>query len=236
MGTHNHFVLDRGGKAFNRSAPVIKLPAGASEDDHLKLLGVLNSSTACFWLKQNSYPKGGDPVGQDGARVSQQPWSDRYEFTGTTLQDFPLPKRLPLERSRTLDTLAQQLSRHQVSALIETSTPTADLLRDAEQTQASLRGRMIAHQEELDWEVYRLYGLIDDGLTYQREVPEVALGERAFEIVLARKVAAGDEETAWFVRHGSTPITEIPAHWPPITATSSSAGSTRSGRLTRSVC
>jgi hypothetical protein len=32
--------------------------------------------------------------------------------------------------------------------------------------------------------------------------------------VLARKVAAGDEETAWFARHGSTPITEIPAHWP----------------------
>ena len=25
---------------------------------------------------------------------------------------------------------------------------------------------------------------------------------------------AGEEETAWFTRHGSTPITEIPAHWP----------------------
>ena len=24
----------------------------------------------------------------------------------------------------------------------------------------------------------------------------------------------GEEETAWFARHGSTPITEIPAHWP----------------------
>ncbi|MGN7158136.1 BREX-2 system adenine-specific DNA-methyltransferase PglX [Dietzia cercidiphylli] len=53
VATHNHFVLDRGGKVFKQSAPVIKLPVGASEDDHLRLLGVLNSSTACFWLKQN---------------------------------------------------------------------------------------------------------------------------------------------------------------------------------------
>jgi hypothetical protein len=30
VATHNHFVLDRGGKVFNRSAPVIKLPAGAT--------------------------------------------------------------------------------------------------------------------------------------------------------------------------------------------------------------
>lgn len=40
------------------------------------------------------------------------------------------------------------------------------------------------------------------------------LGERAFEIVFARRVAAGEAETQWFARHGSTPITELPAHWP----------------------
>ena len=55
VATHNHFVLDRGGKVFNRTAPVIKLPESATEDDHLALLGVLNSSTACFWLKQVSH-------------------------------------------------------------------------------------------------------------------------------------------------------------------------------------
>lgn len=52
VATHNHFVLDRGGKVFKQSAPVIKLPAEATEDEHLELLGLLNSSTACFWLKQ----------------------------------------------------------------------------------------------------------------------------------------------------------------------------------------
>ena len=37
---------------------MIKLPEEASEDDHLALLGVLNSSAACFWLKQVSHDKG----------------------------------------------------------------------------------------------------------------------------------------------------------------------------------
>ena len=62
VATHNHFVLDRGGKVFNRSAPVIKLPEGATEDDHLELLGILNSSTACFWLKQVSHDQGNGAV------------------------------------------------------------------------------------------------------------------------------------------------------------------------------
>ena len=44
--------------------------------------------------------------------------------------------------------------------------------------------------------------------------PAIRLGERAFEIVLARKIAAGEVETKWFERHGSAAITEIPAHWP----------------------
>ncbi|WP_272910824.1 BREX-2 system adenine-specific DNA-methyltransferase PglX [Arthrobacter sp. FW306-07-I] len=59
VATHNHFVLDRGGKVFKQSAPVIKLPADATEEQHLGLMAILNSSTACFWLKQVSYPKGG---------------------------------------------------------------------------------------------------------------------------------------------------------------------------------
>lgn len=44
--------------------------------------------------------------------------------------------------------------------------------------------------------------------------PPLALGERAFEIVLARRMAAGVESSTWFARHGSTPITELPRHWP----------------------
>ena len=31
---------------------------------------------------------------------------------------------------------------------------------------------------------------------------------------MARKMAAGELETTWFERHRSTPITELPDHWP----------------------
>lgn len=215
VATHNHFVLDRGGKVFNRSAPVIKLPKEATEDEHLALLGVLNSSTACFWLKQNSYPKGGDPVGDSGARVSQQPWSDRYEFTGTTLQDFPLAQTLPLARGQSLDDLAQQQSRLSPGEMSSDEVPIGSTLEDLHDGFMSLRGQLIAQQEELDWEVYRLYGLLDEDLTYAGDdLPEISLGERAFEIALARRVSAGKEATAWFERHGSAPVTEVPTHWP----------------------
>ena len=214
--THNHFVLDRGGKVFNRTAPAIKLPEGATEDDHLALLGVLNSSVACFWLKQNSYPKGGDPIGDSGARASQQPWSDRYEFTGTILQNFPLPAELPTERARSLDEAAREaLARFESATAPPSGAPTAGELAVLRSDDEATRARMIAEQEELDWDVYRSYGLLDDDLTYAgTDLPGLSLGERAFEIALARKVAAGEEDTAWFTRHGSTPIVEIPGHWP----------------------
>ena len=46
---------------------------------------------------------------------------------------------------------------------------------------------MIALQEELDWDVYSLYGLLTDTRSDCADLqrPELMLGERAFEIVLA---------------------------------------------------
>ncbi|MCM2578717.1 BREX-2 system adenine-specific DNA-methyltransferase PglX [Streptomyces meridianus] len=222
VATQNNFTLLRGSGVYNKSAPVMVLPEGAGEDEHLELLGVLNSSTACFWLKQVSYPKGGDPVGQDGARVSAEAWSDRYEFTGTKLQEFPLPERLPLALGRALDSLAQLLGGCQPSAVAERDVPTRDGLDAAHAESSCTRRRMVALQEELDWQVYGSYGLLTQAETARvtdpspapTTIPEVQLGERAFEIVMARKMARGEMETAWFARHGSTPITEIPERWP----------------------
>lgn len=212
VATHNHFVLDRGGKVFKQSAPVIKLPVGASEDDHLGLLGVLNSSAACFWLKQVSHNKG-STVDTRGARQTTVDWENFYEFTGTKLQEFPLPSRLPLEGGRRLDSLAQELTASSPSAVCASGIPSRAALDAARSEYLRTRAQMIAAQEELDWHVYRLYGLIDEDLTLPGEAPGITLGERAFEIVLARRVAAGEESTAWFGRHGSVPITDIPANW-----------------------
>lgn len=214
VATHVNFVFDRRGSVYNKSARPVRLPEGATEEQYLDLLGVLNSSVACFWLKQVSYPKGGDPVGQDGARVSAESWSDRYEFTGTKLQELPLPARFPRERAHHLDALAKRATLSLPSAVVGGGVSRTSLA-NARKTWLERRAQMVFEQEELDWEVYRLYGLVDEGLTYAGGgIEQLELGQRAFEIALARKVADGAEETAWFERHGSTPITEIPSDWP----------------------
>ncbi len=213
VATHNHFVLDRGGKVFKQTAPVIKLPAGASEDEHLGLLGLLNSSVACFWLKQVCFPKGGDHVGSEGARVRKTLWDERYAFNATNVGDFPLVETRSLDLAETIDHLAQALAAISPAALVHRALPLRATLDAARAATESLRRQMIATQEELDWRCYQLYGLTQTELTHPQP-PEIALGERAFEIVLARRIAAGQAETTWFARHGSTPITELPVHWP----------------------
>jgi hypothetical protein len=216
VASHNHFVLDRGGKVFNRSAPVIKLPDGVSEDDHLALLGVLNSSAACFWLKQVSQPKGGSGIGRG---VQDEEWEDRYEFTGTKLEQLPLPPELPLEFGRELDALARRMAAVEPSAVCAEGLPTRRRLDAARDEHERIRGQLIAFQEELDWDVYRRFGLLNDAeapelIAKPESIPELRLGERAFEIVLARRMKSGEAETQWFARHRSTPIAEIPDHWP----------------------
>ena len=105
------------------------------------------------------------------------------------------------------------------SAVCASGVPTRERLEAARVEHEHIRGRMIALQEELDWDVYRRYGLLDEAeaatlIADPAIVPELKLGERAFEIVLAQRMADGEIETQWFERHRSTPITEIPAHWP----------------------
>ncbi|WP_428836933.1 BREX-2 system adenine-specific DNA-methyltransferase PglX [Streptomyces cuspidosporus] len=214
VSTHNQFVLDRGGKVFKQSAPVIKLSKESSQEDHLQLLGLLNSSTACFWLKQVSQSKGNGGI---GGGISDELWEHRFEFTGTKLEGFPLPASYPTALGSAMDTLARNLGIVSPSALTASGTPAPDAssLREFRTNWASIRSQMIALQEELDWQVYYLYALhAEDLRAPETEVPELALGERAFEIVLARRVEKGEASGEWFKRHNSTPITELPAHWP----------------------
>ena len=216
ISTHNHFVLDRGGKVFRQSAPVIKLPPETTEDEYLGLLGVLNSSTACFWLKQKSYAKtGADNNSGGGNRWSPEPWYSFYDFTATTLQDYPLPGILPLKHGRLLDTLAQELAAYEPAAVCTKGTPSAEGLSAARERYGEIRARMVTLQEELDWSVYRLYGLVEGDAEHTRDdLPGIKPGQRAFEISLERAVQAGQQTTRWFSHHGYTPITDIPVDWP----------------------
>lgn len=214
VATHNHFVLDRGGKVFNRSAPVIKLPVGATEAEHFALLGLLNSSVACFWMKQVFHNKGGGGIG--GGLASEE-WEQFYEYTGTGLKGFPVvdsPKNTLALLADSLDRLGKQLSDISPAACLgHASEDLKSKLNEAQAEENHISANMIALQEEQDWYVYSLFGLIDEAICYQGEVPEVRGGERAFEIHLARKMAAGEVESSWFERHSSTPITGIPLQW-----------------------
>ena len=64
---------------------------------------------------------------------------------------------------------------------------------------------MIALQEELDWRMYGSYNLLSETENSQvtaydlDSVPEIKLGERAFEIVMARKITDGEIEIACLV-------------------------------------
>ena len=232
IATHNHFVLDRGAKVFNRTAPVIKLPSDVTEDDHLALLGLLNSSTACFWMRQSCHNKGG---GASVSKLAPESWENFYGFNGTNIEKLPLPEGRPLGTAKHLDQLAQKLSalspaniftqrregaKEDQDSNLCASAPLRETLSTARKKWNEARAMMIAGQEDLDWECYKLYGLIDEELTEltsESSPPPwfpISIGQRAFEIVLARKIAAGETQSTWFERHGSTPITELPNEWP----------------------
>lgn len=212
IATHNHFVLDRGGKVFNRTAPVIKLEPEATEADHIRLLGILNSSTACFWLRQVCQPKGGDHQGNEGARVRSTLWDERYAFNATQVANLPLPPHQPAYLPTQLVTVAEAQQTHLPASVLAAWAGTANtdlraLLSQAREDWHQLRRHMIAWQEELDWQVYGSFELLSasDGLAQPEgslEIPPegLELGQRAFEIVLARRIAAGEVQSAGSVQ------------------------------------
>jgi hypothetical protein len=211
VATHNHFVFDRGGRVFKQSAPVIKLPNGTSDTRYFELLGPLNSSTGAFWMQQVFHNKG-----RPGAELAaaDERYEFRYDHDSTKLESFPLPSQRNSSIPIVLDKLARLAMANTPGAVVLKELPEANRITAARKRWAAFRGEMIAAQERLDWEVYRLYGLVDEDLTTGAEPePPLQLGERAFEIVLARKMAGGEEESSWFTRHGSTPITDLPAYW-----------------------
>ncbi len=78
------------------------------EDDYYDLLGVLNSSVACFWLKQVSHDKGN---GGYGGGIADEEWERFFEFTGTKLQEFPLARERGRDLARAIDIAALRTRR-----------------------------------------------------------------------------------------------------------------------------
>ncbi len=230
VATHNHFVLSRDPVAFNRPAPIIKLSQRCSEQQSVELLGVLNSSSAGFWLRQVCQPKGGSGIARG---IQDEAWEGRLSFNGAQVGSIPIPAQVPVQLPTVLveHSIAIQ-SQSPVAAIVSWGgTKDASLreqLTTARNLSTSHRSKLIAWQEELDWQIYESFGLVEaasvhglagvsllDGESIDLIPPDgIDFGERAFEIVLARRMAAGEAQSTWFERHGSTPITEIPPHWP----------------------
>jgi hypothetical protein len=169
IATHNHFVLDRGGNVFNRSAPIITLPSGATDDAYFVMLGLLNTAIACFWMKQVFYPKAtssGDISIEKG-----KPEANRYEYSVTGMERFPIPfaidspeadlcRRIAAE----LDAEATRLQSALPESILSACQPDdfgqlRNLFLHGRESYSVTRERMIALQEELDWEGYRAFGV-----------------------------------------------------------------------------
>jgi len=227
VATHNHFAITGRGRVFNRHAPVMQLKMVSESDESIGIMASLNSSLACFWMKQIFHNKG-STVDQHGARQRTAAFEDFYEHDAGKLAQFPVPPQQPLQLPTAHVETSTTLQAHSPTATLANwsslaGEPLRTRLAIARDETVHLRRNMIAWQEELDWQIYEAYGLIDstdgvslpEGEAVDAIPPEgIQLGERAFEIVLARRMAAGEVQTTWFTRHGSTPITEVPARWP----------------------
>ena len=205
VSTHNHFVFDRGGKVFKQSAPVIKLLEGAKEEDYLSLLGYLNSSAACFWMKQVFFDKGNRG---EGGGVTAESWEKFFEYDGTKLKSCPIPSLDSRIRhlAALLDQAATERLRFSPEAAIEYWSAVGGRLSAHLSTfrRASevLEGKIRWLQEELDWVVYDCFGLAtasSKSLPMSLgEVSERSRGSRPSDILYARLALAGETTARYF--------------------------------------
>ncbi len=156
VATHNHFVLDRGGKVFKQTAPVIKLKEGATDEEHLALLAYLNSSVAGFYLRQVCHEK--QMMGAEGIRHTDKT-TVTFAFNAAGVGKLPIPPWTADSRQQ-LATIADRISSLS-SRRAELASDAAcrcangeeveDVLADAETRSLTLLRETVGLQEDLDW-------------------------------------------------------------------------------------
>ena len=219
--TNSHFVYDTSDAIFGHSAPVLTL-RDADEATYRDVAAILNSSTLEFWLKQVCFDKGNGGI--EGG-IAAEDWERRYVRNGTNVLKAPLPPvgnaRANLSDTRlactaqietTLGDLHKATPQHLI--VNDDANGLQRALSAARVRTESLRERLVGLQEELDWSVYGAFGLLEDvQLASASDDVAIARGHRPFEIALAQRIAAGEEESAWFERHGLSPTTTVPARY-----------------------
>lgn len=200
VATHNHFVLVHGDRIFGRTAPIVKLSDGATEDDHLALLAYINSSTACFWMKQIFFDKGNRG---EGGGTTAEAWEKFFEYDGTKLRELPIPlmadddRKAAVKLARRIVAVADVA--HEVAQLSDAFDKATNVealerhvLAAVEQYDEHL-ATLRSLQEQIDWLFYCLFGLISRATD-----PLGAWLPRASDVLFARRVAAGEVGERYF--------------------------------------
>lgn len=206
VATHNHFSLDRGGKVFKQSAPIIKLPEQSTEHDHFSLLAYLNSSVAAFYFRQAGHSKGAQGV-NEGHKSEQ--WEQFLEYSGALIESLPIPPRLSelAEFGERADAIAREILELRPAAIMQRCRDAAEFdyaIAEAEKSTRELLHSLCAIQEAIDWRTYRLFGLTPKE---PLGVDSIEPGLRPFEYKLLQMTP----ETAWFDRNKYV----VPAGIPP---------------------
>ncbi|BAK35876.1 hypothetical protein MLP_28620 [Microlunatus phosphovorus NM-1] len=203
VATHNHFVIRSDDSVYGRTAPCIALPDSMTDEEVQGLCGFLNSSLACFWLRQRCKPKGG---------AAGDVWRRTYQFNVSNVAEIPIPEDLPYSLARRIQELV--LETRDLDPLM---TSPLKLRSDASNKYSSSLAHMISLQEELDWYVYGVVGVFQSASMQMwcEFPPKILPGQRAFEIALARGVSKAGEIPTWFAEHGIVPHTELPSGWSP---------------------
>lgn len=225
VATHAQFALLRERVVVNSKAPVIKLPEAATEEDHLALLGLLNSSTACFWMKQVFHNKG---IRGQGGGLTVTDWEQFYEFDATKAKLFPvIPTSAKVTPYATkLDGLARGRSARSIPDLLASWRLGGSSLRDAldERHAADFADltMMIALQEELDWLCYALYGLDMASDVVAADKAEAcppmwlpwnlsfAESDATHRAALSRGQEPDEQPSEWWSRHCWEPLSALP--------------------------
>jgi hypothetical protein len=121
LATHNNVLYSETDTVFDQHSPIMKLRLDATSTEYIGLLGLLNSSIACFWLKQVCHNRG---AGDIGGGLATESWERFYEFDNTRLKQFPISADMPILLAEALQGYAEKQSHLRPEILVTTGIPT----------------------------------------------------------------------------------------------------------------